>query len=49
MSVLSDRHVHDEAAAYKFVEARIWPSGPVCPHRGGFEHIPYRFFQEGPF
>lgn len=39
MSVLSDRHFHDEAAAYKFVEARIWPNGPVCPHCGGFERI----------
>lgn len=39
MSVLSDLHFHDEAAAYKFVEARIWPNGPVCPHCGGFERI----------
>lgn len=37
MSVLSDRHFHDEAAAYKFVEARIWPNGAVCPHCGGTE------------
>lgn len=35
MSVLSDRHFHDEAAAYKFVEARVWPNGAVCPHCGG--------------
>ena len=27
MSVLSDKHFHDEAAAYAFVEARIWPDG----------------------
>lgn len=39
MSVLSDRHFHDEAAAYKLVEARIWPNGPVCPHCGGVERI----------
>ncbi|PBC05700.1 IS1595 family transposase [Mesorhizobium sp. WSM3860] len=39
MSVLSDRHFHDEAEAYKVVEARIWPNGPVCPHCGGFERI----------
>lgn len=39
MSVLSDRHFHDEAAAYKFVEARIWPNGPVCPHCDGVERI----------
>lgn len=31
-SVLSDRHFHNEAAAYRFVEKRIWPNGPVCPH-----------------
>lgn len=39
MSVLSAKHFHDEAAAYKFVEARIWPNGPVCPHCGGVERI----------
>src|SRR6185295_5795248 len=39
MSVLSDKHFHDEAAAYRFVEARVWPDGPVCPHCGGFERI----------
>ena len=38
-SVLSDKHFHDEAAAYRFVEARIWPDGPVCPHCGGVERI----------
>lgn len=38
-SVLSERHFHNEAAAYKFVEARVWPSGPVCPHCGGFDRI----------
>lgn len=39
MSVLSAPHFHDEAEAYKFVEARIWPEGPVCPHCGGVERI----------
>lgn len=34
-SVLSDKHFHNEAAAYKFVEARVWPEGPVCPHCNG--------------
>lgn len=33
-SVLSDKHFHDERAAYAYVEARIWPNGPVCPHCG---------------
>ncbi|HEY1709010.1 MAG TPA: IS1595 family transposase [Rhizomicrobium sp.] len=34
MSVLSDKHFHDEIAAYRFVEAHIWPDGRVCPHCG---------------
>src|SRR5262245_50626547 len=38
-SVLNARHFHDEAAAYKFVEARVWPDGPVCPHCGGYGRI----------
>lgn len=31
-SVLNAPHFHNEAAAYRFVEKRIWPNGPVCPH-----------------
>jgi transposase-like protein len=38
-SVLSAKHFHDEVAAYEFLEARIWPKGPVCPHCGGVERI----------
>lgn len=34
MSVLNASHFHDEAAAYRFVEARVWPEGRVCPHCG---------------
>jgi transposase-like protein len=33
-SALSAKHLHDEAAAYKWVEARVWPDGRVCPHCG---------------
>jgi transposase-like protein len=33
-SVLSAKHFHDEAAARRFVEARVWPNGRVCPHCG---------------
>ena len=36
-SILSAPYFHDEEAAYDFVEARIWPCGPVCPHCGGVE------------
>ena len=39
MSILSDRHFHDEAAAYRWVEARVWPEGPICPHCGGMDRI----------
>jgi transposase-like protein len=38
-SVLSDKHFHDEAAAYEWVERRVWPEGPVCPHCGGMERL----------
>jgi len=33
-SLLSAEHFHDEAAALAFIEARIWPHGPVCPKCG---------------
>jgi transposase-like protein len=39
VSALSAPHFHDEDAAYAYVEARIWPEGPVCPHCGGVERI----------
>ena len=38
-SVISDKHFHDEAAAYRWVEAHVWPEGPICPHCGGVERI----------
>ncbi|KAF0181007.1 MAG: IS1595 family transposase [Hyphomonadaceae bacterium] len=34
-SVLSAPHFHDEAAAFAYVEARVWPTGCFCPHCGG--------------
>ena len=33
-SIFSEPHFNDEAAAYAFVEARIWVDGRVCPHCG---------------
>lgn len=39
MSALSAPHFHNEEAAYAYVEARIWPEGPICPHCGGVERI----------
>ena len=38
-SVLSAKHFHDEQAAYDWVEARVWPNGPTCPHCGSVERI----------
>jgi len=38
-SIISAPHFHNEEAAYAFVEARIWPDGPVCPKCGGKERI----------
>ena len=33
-SIFTESHFNDEAAAYAFVEARIWANGRVCPHCG---------------
>ena len=33
-SNLSAPHFHNEDAAYAYVEARLWPNGPVCPKCG---------------
>jgi transposase-like protein len=38
-SILEAKVLQDEAAAYAWVEARIWPEGPVCPHCGGVDRI----------
>lgn len=32
MSLISQKHLQNEEAAYKWVEARIWPNGTQCPH-----------------
>lgn len=39
MSILSQKHFHDEEAAYEYVEAHLWADGPVCPHCGERERI----------
>jgi len=38
-SLISVPHLQNEEAAYAFVEARLWPHGPVCPHCGSRERI----------
>ncbi len=35
MSLLNQEHLQNEEAAYAWVEARLWPEGPVCPHCEG--------------
>jgi transposase-like protein len=32
--ILTAAHMQDEEAAFAFLEARVWPNGPVCPHCG---------------
>ena len=36
-SILSDPRFHDEQAAYAWVEKRVWPNGPICPHCGSVD------------
>ena len=38
-SVLSKTHFHNEDEAFAYVEARVWPNGPTCPHCGGVERV----------
>jgi transposase-like protein len=38
-SVLTAKALQNEGAAYAWVEAQVWPNGPVCPHCGGVERI----------
>jgi transposase-like protein len=32
--ILTKSHFHNEEAAFEYVEAHLWPEGPVCPHCG---------------
>lgn len=38
-SVLNAPHFQSEPAAFEYVERRLWPNGPVCPHCGSTERI----------
>src|SRR5215210_6734132 len=38
-SILNAKAFQTEKAAYEWLENRIWPEGPVCPHCDGFERI----------
>ena len=35
--VLTRPHFHNEEAAFAYVEAHLWPEGPVCPHCGNVD------------
>jgi transposase-like protein len=39
MSVFRAPQFHDGQAACRFVEAHLWPDGPVCPHCGATDRI----------
>lgn len=39
MSLLSQPHFHNEAAAIARLEAIVWPQGVHCPRCGGFDRI----------
>jgi transposase-like protein len=39
MSILSEPHFHNEAAAIDRLESIVWPNGPICPHCGGVDRI----------
>jgi transposase-like protein len=36
-SLFSAAHFHNEDAAFAYVEARLWPDGPTCPHCGNVD------------
>ncbi|MEI9932237.1 MAG: IS1595 family transposase [Rhizomicrobium sp.] len=38
-SILNAPQFQTEAEAFKYVEARLWPNGPVCPHCGEKEKV----------
>jgi transposase-like protein len=38
-SVLNAPHFQDEKAAFAYVEAKLWPNGPVCPKCGESERV----------
>ena len=39
MSNLSAAHLHNEEAAYAYIETRLWPHGATCPKCGGRDRV----------
>src|ERR1019366_2488278 len=37
--ILTAAHLQNEEAAFAFLESRVWPNGPVCPHCGAMGRI----------
>ena len=44
-SVISDKHFHDERAAYAYMSVELWPNGPTCPHCGNADVNRIRLMQ----
>lgn len=44
-SVLNAAHFQNEDAAFAYVEARLWPNGPVCHHCGNADQTRLRRMQ----
>jgi len=38
-SIFSAPQYKTEAGAFEYVEARLWPNGPVCPHCGSGDRV----------
>jgi transposase-like protein len=38
-SIFDAPQFQNEAAAFAYVEAHLWPTGPICPHCGGYDRI----------
>ncbi|MBV8799612.1 MAG: transposase, partial [Alphaproteobacteria bacterium] len=38
-SKLNQAFFHDEAEAFKTLEAIMWPEGPSCPHCGAVDRL----------
>ncbi len=38
MNDLTQPHFHDEEKARDWLEAHVWPEGPICPHCGAAEY-----------
>ena len=41
-SAFDDPRFNDEAASFAYVESKLWPNGPVCPHCGNADQARVR-------